>query len=611
MIKKTLLLLVSIILGFGFTSKAHFAYSVFPTLGDQKEPVEIVFSETPIDFNNKPFILNGEVMIPTRAFFERIGTQIFWSEKTEAFIAYKDNTFLKFKKDSNLAFLNGKEIALSVAPFAFNNTLYVPLSTSASAFSIDYTLDRAFLKASADYRDPVYQYRTFDYQTYKRIQLLSYGVSFYIPDHWNSLEGVSNRYGIENDFQSERLDVTVLPLDLSYTRSGLFETLKQNLAAEHGEAFNILEAKTFKPGDYTISSMIFTTDNRNEKGDLTHHALYVILEGGTGYILSGHYESDDWKTTLITFDNIASTFQINKLTINSLQEHYVELTPFFENQMTLGQRLYSNMLVENEIPFKGVIGGERPIRGLKVGVKKDQQRMDFYIPVIDNRWDGILYTPFGLGKHNVTVVIDYYAEPNPTTPLWVDSLLAGDLSLDSFVESALEPDFALDSENAMLKFSVVNISSETIKDILPSQLINYDTPDVYAAVNRVTFNLTSEYAKARALYDWVFDNYTLSPEVSNTGILSVEQMVNARDGNALEICVLYAGLMRALDIPARIVRGTQAEGSVFWVETFINGRWLISDIVRDLSENQNEVNHFNLNRTLHYSQFDKTEILPF
>lgn len=613
MIKKLLFLLI-VVLSLSIKTPIYFSNTLFPTIGDQKEPVEILFSESAIDFNNRPFVLKGEVMIPTRAFFERIGTQIFWNENSKEFMAYKDNTFLKFKEGETSAHLNGKTIALPIAPFQFNNTLYVPLSVAASAFSLEYTFDPLALKVSANHRDPVYQYRLFDEANYKRIQLLNYGISFYIPDLWNNIEGITNRYGIENDFQNEKLDVTILPLDLSYTRSNLFDTLKQNLTQQHGDALNIIESRTFKPGDYNISSMVFTTGVEGPNGQLIHHALYVILEGGVGYILAGHYESDDWTSLIRTYDHIASSFQINRLTINSLQEHYVELSPFFENAMTITHTLHSNMLVENEISFKGHLSSERDVRGLKIAVQKNQERIDFYIPVIDDHWDGVIYTPFGLGKHNITVVVDYYTPITTTAPVWFDSLLLGEISLDTFVDSAIQSDFPLDSENTALRFSVVNISSENIKEVLSTEWINYDAPDVYATVNRITFNLTSEHAKVRALYDWVYRNYTLTPELSQTGILSVEQMVNTREGNALEICVLYAGLTRALDIPARIVRGTDDSGSVFWVETYINGRWLISDIAKDLSEKNGTlegVDYFNLNRTIHYSQFEKIEILPF
>lgn len=588
--------------------QSTFAINLFPTKGATREEVTISFSGTPLEFANKPFVINGEVMIPTRTFFERINAQVHWNNAIQTFVAYKDNTFLKFKVGDSLAYINGKATPISVQPFIHNGTLYVPLSAAAGAFGLNFDHVHADQWVSVDYREPVYQYMTMGFHHYKRIQLLNLGISFYIPEFWDALDEDITQFGFITPFDDYVLDVTVLPLDNTFSRSSLFDILKNNLELEHGDSLEVLETRTSRPGEYIANALYYTTQ---EEELLIYHALYVFFENNIGYVFSGSYsEANDLIDARTIYDTIISTFRISKLSINEHQEHYVEFNAFFDYGLTLIEPIHSNIMIDNTIHFKGTVASE-DVRGLKVAVAKDGQRTDFYIPVINQRFDGFAFAPFGLGKHNVTLVLDI---DNQVSDLPMNE--AHDFtSLESYVNEMLKSSFNIDQEAAAMKFSVVNTSSEPIRDLLPSQFVNYDTPEVYATVHRVTFNLTSEYAKTLALYEWIVKNYAFTSNIPESGILSVEQMIQANEGNALELSVLYAGLIRALDIPARIVRGQNDDGVAFWVETYINGRWLIADIVKEIITKPEELepstDYFNLNRTLHYNQFNVVDVLPF
>lgn len=615
--KKKLCYLGLIVFIIGVFRPSSAAYNTVRTsLGENPEWVSMTFSDTKVPFENAPMVIDGEIMIPAETFFDYIKAQIYKLPFESQFVAYKDNTFIKFREGHDFAYLNGSKKKLNVAPYLFQNTLYIPFDLVAQSYNINYEYLSKNFSLLAAYRDSAPQYKIEGDNTYKSITLNNLGISFFIPTSWSKLEGATHRYGIKNAYEDFYIEFTPIQLDEDYTRKRLFEDLK-NALLKTAPNSEIKEIKAYKSGDYLIDSIYFTSENQDK---YNQHVLYVIYESNVGYVFSGKFNAKQTGNAFKEIlDYIVRSFQINRMTINASQEHYVEFMPFFKHNFTLKSPIFSNMTLENQFVLEGSLRKDLDIKGLNISVEKGNQRLDTYLPVAEGVFKGTVYIPFGTGKHNITIAIDgknaskSESQPlnaAPKEPLFDELFNA----LNETIDEAIKPSFSTQSENVCLKFSVINVSSTAIKDTLPSKYINYDQPDVYATANLITYNLSSEYAKAKAIYEWLYNNYNINASLEGKGLRPLEVLVKDKKANALELSVLQVGLMRALDIPSRIVRGNNDLMGAFWVETYLNGKWLITDISNEILDRPlipSEVKYFNLNRKTHYEQFITTEILPF
>lgn len=588
-------------------SSSSSAQDLRPVIGGEVNPVAITLSDRELNFRNDPFLIDGQVMVPARIFFDNLHAKVFWDEPKGLLYAYKDNLFIKFELGSQTALINGAPVSISVAPLVHRGSFFVPLEPIVQAYNL--RIETAFRQhLSIDYRQEALQYRRFGHHHFKRIQLLNKGVSFYIPEFWASSDTQPNMYYFDTPFEKYTLNISIMRLTEEDHRQSVVESYIYSLDKEYSQ-IEIEEIRHFKPLDYVISAIYYHTV---EEDEVIFRADYIFFEDQTAYIFRGEFsESADAVEARFIFDTIASTFQISKITVNQLLEHYVEFAPFFKHEMKLGIPVYSNMLVHNRFLFNGhLLVDEDQNHELKILVEKENEFATYTLPIQNQRFNAPIYTPFGLGKHNITV---YLVEKNdlPTFPEYWDLDDIYEWMSDSVqLENQMGPD------QKLMQFSVINTSNEKIKHRLPSEYIAFDKPDVYLAANRITHSLSSEYEQVKALYEWVFYHYDYIDRIPPTGFLSVEQMIQETEGNSLELTVLYAGLVRSVDIPARIVRGSSEgeEESYFWVETFINGRWLVSDIVKDLQERQNPLDshrYFNINRTRHYERFEQIEVVPF
>jgi transglutaminase-like putative cysteine protease len=91
----------------------------------------------------------------------------------------------------------------------------------------------------------------------------------------------------------------------------------------------------------------------------------------------------------------------------------------------------------------------------------------------------------------------------------------------------------------------------------------------------------------------------------------MQTVIDAKIANPIELSMLYTGLLRASNIPARIVKGNTEFGSTYWVETYLNGKWGVASIVDEIRENSPSRLYFNMSRSNFYENFLTVDILPF
>ncbi len=597
MLKKYLILLSVVI---SITGTIAFAT---PSMGGEPVFGTISLSSQEIVFLNTPFVINNEIMVPAKVFCEKLGAQVLWDEETREMISYRDNIFIKFKNNSNITYVNGKAKSMPVSSFTYKGDLFIPASFAAAANELTFKTEMANHAMSINFRENLLEYRQIGFRHFKRMSLTNYGISFYIPEYWSEFEDKVATYGVDTSFEAYGFEASVMPLTPQYTRSILTQSLLKDLNAKYGNALNLVASNTMVLGEYTSDGIYY---DLTEGGVTTHHILYVFFEQNNGYVFKANYpDTNDLQESKEIFDTIASTFSITKLTINEQLEHYTEMTRFSEYGVKLTSEIYSNMIVNNQFQLKGKLSHSKNVIGLDVIVSKDGDKFEYYLPVVANRFDAILTMPFGLGKHNITVIAD--TSESIQEKVAIDALT----TINDYVESTILTNFDFDEAETILKFSVLNASNEPIKNLLPTEYVNYDQIDVYNVANTITFNLKTQYSKAIALYEWIVENYTFDETLRPTGLLSAQELVVPQSANSVELCFLYTALLRAIDIPSRITRGVTDEGVDYWVETYLNGQWIVAGVAQETQYKLGALTYFNLNLKKHYEGYNTVKQLPF
>ncbi|MTI67312.1 MAG: tetratricopeptide repeat protein [Firmicutes bacterium] len=108
----------------------------------KEKPIRLKLNGQEVFFDNDPYIIKNEVMVPLRDTFETLKANVGWDSETSSIIIKKDDTLIKLKTGSNLANINGKEVKLKVAVTIKNGHSYVPVSIFKKAFGGKVSLNK-------------------------------------------------------------------------------------------------------------------------------------------------------------------------------------------------------------------------------------------------------------------------------------------------------------------------------------------------------------------------------------------------------------------------------------------------------------------------------------
>lgn len=134
----------------------------------------------------------------------------------------------------------------------------------------------------------------------------------------------------------------------------------------------------------------------------------------------------------------------------------------------------------------------------------------------------------------------------------------------------------------------VDIWNEKIVFLNPNQIVwyNKDSRVVKLAWNLVT-GLTEDIRKAEAIHKYIINNisydYDRLSTVKPGYIPDVEQVLESKKGICFDYAALYASMMRALNIPAKLVMGYVSPQNVYhaWNEIYIEGKgWIKVEYAR-------------------------------
>lgn len=97
-----------------------------------------------LDIDGAPFIRDGRLYVPQRAFTQALNAEIYYNETTEAINLTKNNQTFNMNIDENIIFVNGIAQTIDTAPTIMDQRAYLPLRPLAEFLGYDllFTTDR-------------------------------------------------------------------------------------------------------------------------------------------------------------------------------------------------------------------------------------------------------------------------------------------------------------------------------------------------------------------------------------------------------------------------------------------------------------------------------------
>lgn len=535
------------------------SFTIAPTVGFSQdnlseENMKMFFNNREIQFANDPLIVNNTIMVPMRQFFESLGTYVKWYGDSQEIISYKDNMFIKLQIDNTSAYVNGKESALREAPIISEDRTYVPMDFIAKNF--DMTVEKKSetneVFINTKFRDDIYHF--LDGVFYKKHYLKDHNLQFSLPTAWEKVSETHFKYELYGGIRDYNLKINQELLN-GQTIIQYISRIRNQLNINENLTISEINSINLNNGNYYYITL-------NDIENNNYNYLYFFTKNNNIFLFNFTFKNETTDESLENFtQTIMRTINLSSLTIDQTKEHYVEYDSFFENGFELDTEVFSNMLVENSFQLTGSIESDA-IDQFKIIVNKNSRAKTFNVDVNNNTFDKTIYTPYRLGKHNITLALDDDLPENSTLTVNHEN-----------------PDLIMD-------FSVVNNSNDDILYLIPSEYVTADNTTLeYFAMDQ-TYDLSTNYHKAEKLYQWIFENINFASEDTvNNRVIDTNELKNAlevyetKNGTNLELNFLYTALLRSIEIPARIVqKETVDEEVIINTEIYVNGEWIVTDL---------------------------------
>ncbi|MBD1370786.1 transglutaminase domain-containing protein [Hazenella sp. IB182357] len=214
-------------------------------------------------------------------------------------------------------------------------------------------------------------------------------------------------------------------------------------------------------------------------------------------------------------------------------------------------------LASDNLPFEGTIDPDgkkaRETEYMIVQTVKGKDKATYFIPVRDFAFTGEIPFRFGAGQYDVLLFVPEITDENR-----------------DFFRFFTVASFQIESKK-----------QEDLRDLLPSRGIPSDNEKIIALGKKITPDKTTDYDKAKAIYQYVAQNmkYDMKKLRHNTfawddgALKSLER----QSGVCQDFVFLAIALLRAEGIPARFVEGEAGNQQHAWIEARIDNRWLTMD----------------------------------
>lgn len=575
--RRKLFILMSLFILFSFLN-----INVYATAPDEKpESIKVKLNGKILEFDTEPIIENDRTMVPMRTIFEQLGAQVEWYEELKTvtgYRRYKDiaDVFIKLKIGDNTAYRNGNSFTLDSPPIIRDDRTLVPVRFVADSFGVDVKWDdknRTVLLSSDD--DNVKEPELIDDVSYipKYFDSGVNGVNIMVPEFWDASDD-SSKFGYKDEEDNIQMIVDIK--EFEDTEAEEPKTLDQFTEESKSLILDNYKDKVVFTGSdkldiNNIDINVVYLKNSTVTPEIDQVIYYFISEK-YGYSITFSYSSKSNDSQLLTIiSNIIHTIEVSGV-ISTNDEHYIEYDAFFNYGVNLNSEISPTLQIKNEIDFKGTISEESDLEYFVVTVSKEDEKCQLKIPITNSQFDSKIYTPFELGKHNINI----------TAPEAQDN-------------------------KKIMQFSIINYSSQDIRYLIPSMFVEKNDADIISTAEEISKSVDkkylNEYDKAKAIFQWIYENIEYDSEAINDTPRSAKQVLTDKKGTDEEISYLYAALLRASDIPAKIVKGKLDEDYHTWNEISINAKWIIADVTwgsgyKD-SENMTkklDMSYFNPNR---------------
>lgn len=552
-----------------------------PLFAAEKSSVQVIFGDRTISFDATPYLSKKVLMVPAKEAMEKLGLQVRALNNDKTLVGYKNNVYIKIVA-GKYGYRNGKSYRYKTPSVIKNDILYMPLSFLTKSYDYDlveksgvYTISHIGSSGRFTLMNDIY-YKTYD--------ISPYDVSLSIPDYWEKSKTSDLKFSYKDDYENSLLEISTAP-----RMSGDFSKLVENY----------IESSILLQNKYTVKSVnrqrldlfdsaLITASNTLSESNETLY-LYLIRAETQLYILKftdRSTSSVNQPTTL--YRNIAKSFKVNRLSVDYSSEYYIEYDAYNTYGFKSETPLYSSITVENIMSLKGTLNNKTPYDRLVAYVKRGSESSYFTVQIKNDQFSGKIYTPFGLGRHQITL----FFVPNT----------ADASTYEKYMRS---------TQYKVLEFSVVNTAFNTLKYLIPSTLVNADDPAIVNTATAKTYKHLKRIDKARDIYKWLVNVYTLKstkvPQPATT-------ILKGLSGDERDLNILYAALLRATGIPTRIVTGEYRNATVYWTEIEINGIWIVSDIVSGYHYKEDEKlshSHFSLNLRQFYEKRESIKQLDY
>lgn len=135
----------------------------------------------------------------------------------------------------------------------------------------------------------------------------------------------------------------------------------------------------------------------------------------------------------------------------------------------------------------------------------------------------------------------------------------------------------------------VKLSNENAAFLLPSQIVSYsrDSDSITQSIN-LTFGAENDLAKVQAIFEWIVKNidydYPKAATVESGYLPDVDETLRTKKGICFDYAALFAAMLRANGIPAKLIIGYADPGNVYhaWNMVYITDiGWMSAEIYFD------------------------------
>jgi hypothetical protein len=543
-----------------------------------EEQIEVFYNDEKIDFATDPILKDNTLMVPMRQFFESFDAHVNWISNTKEVLAYKGNTFIKLKINDSTCYTNGKKNTLKSPPIIINNRTLVPVEFVAKTFDMNLKWNdtKTILHINNKYRDNIYSYLGTTF--FKKYYLKNEGIEFSLPNSWIPTNSNQYSFNLYDNLQNYTLSISSGFLN-DITLNEYISNIQSDIERNNPNKIIFSEIKNSEINDILFKIIHLNNNYQTENEKQKKNILYFFQYDNKVHLFNFSYTDTIQDEDAINLTNIIiNSLKISTLTINRNNEHYIEFKKFFELNINLNNELFANKDISNSFEFSGSINNEN-IKLLKAIVEKNNNRKIFDIPIKENQFNQKIYTPFGLGKHNVTIIASDEVNKNYN---------------NQSIITMNKPD-----SSVVMQFSIVNLDSENILYLLPNDYVLSTNENLLSAAKLITIDQNNSYDKSKILYEWLFNNVSIAEEnIESIEIKNALDVFNDSSGTNIEINFLYCSFLRSLNIPSKIIKRLDIDNNIFYqTEIFLNGKWITTDINTEIISSAN-------NKYLNYDFFN-------